>query len=43
MRNTSIGVLDSDLQSMSDPKYGLQIMRDDYNLENLIDELRETQ
>lgn len=30
-------------QQLSDPKYGLQLMSDDYNLENLIDELRETQ
>lgn len=27
---------------MSDPKYGLQLMSDDYILENLITELRET-
>ncbi|WP_444392692.1 DUF3791 domain-containing protein [Prevotella sp.] len=30
-------------QQLSDPKYGLQLMSDDYILENLIDELRETQ
>ncbi len=28
---------------LSDPKYGLQLMSDDYILENLIEELRETQ
>lgn len=27
-------------QQMSDPKYGLQLMSDDYVLEELIDELR---
>ena len=31
------------LFKMSDPKYGLQLMSDDYILENLIEELRETQ
>ena len=30
-------------QQLSDPKYGLQLMSDDYILENLIQELRETQ
>ena len=30
-------------QQRSDPKYGLQLMSDDYILENLIEELRETQ
>lgn len=30
-------------QHLSDPKYGLQLMSDDYILENLIEELRETQ
>ena len=30
-------------QKLSDPKYGLQLMSDDYILENLIEELRETQ
>lgn len=30
-------------QQLSDPKYGLQLMSDDYILENLIEELRETQ
>lgn len=29
-------------QQMSDPKYGLQLMSDDYIIENLIQELRET-
>lgn len=29
-------------QQMSDPKYGLQLMSDDYILEELINELRET-
>lgn len=29
-------------QHLSDPKYGLQLMSDDYILENLLDELRET-
>ena len=29
-------------QQLSDPKYGLQLMSDDYILENLIEELRET-
>lgn len=28
-------------QQMSDPKYGLQLMSDDYVLEELINELRE--
>ena len=28
-------------QQLSDPKYGLQLMSDDYILENLIEELRE--
>lgn len=27
---------------MSEPKYGLQLMRDDYIIEELIKELRET-
>lgn len=31
------------LGRMSDPKYGLQLMSDDYILENLIEELRKTQ
>ena len=30
-------------QQLSDSKYGLQLMSDDYILENLIEELRETQ
>lgn len=30
-------------QQLSDPKYGLQLMSDDYILENLIEEQRETQ
>lgn len=30
-------------QQLSDPKYGLQLMSDDYILEELIDELRESQ
>lgn len=30
-------------QNMSDPKSGLQLMSDDYILEDLIQELRETQ
>ena len=30
-------------QQLPDPKYGLQLMSDDYILENLIEELRETQ
>ena len=30
-------------QQLSDPKFGLQLMSDDYILENLIEELRETQ
>ena len=30
-------------EQMTDPKYGLQLMSDDYILEELIDELRETQ
>lgn len=29
-------------QQMSDPKYGLQLMSDDYIIEELIRELRET-
>ena len=29
-------------QQMSDPKYGLQLMSDDYIVEELINELRET-
>ena len=29
-------------QQMSDPKYGLQLMSDDYIVEELIKELRET-
>lgn len=29
-------------QLMSDPKYGLQLMSDDYIIEELINELRET-
>ncbi len=29
-------------QQMTDPKYGLQLMSDDYIIEELIDELRET-
>lgn len=29
-------------EQMTDPKYGLQLMSDDYILEELIDELRET-
>ena len=29
-------------QQLSDPKYGLQLMSDDYILENLIEELRDT-
>lgn len=29
-------------EQMSDPKYGLQLMSDDYVLEELIQELRET-
>ncbi|MDD5976794.1 MAG: DUF3791 domain-containing protein [Bacteroidales bacterium] len=29
-------------QHLSDPKYGLQVMSDDYILEELIDELRDT-
>lgn len=29
-------------QQMSDPKYGLQLMSDDYIIEELIKELRET-
>lgn len=29
-------------QQMNDPKYGLQLMSDDYILEELINELRET-
>ena len=31
------------LFKMSDSKYGLQLMSDDYILENLIEELRENQ
>lgn len=30
-------------QQLSDPKYGLQLMSDDYILEELIDELRNEQ
>lgn len=30
-------------QQLSEPKYGLQLMSDDYILENLLEELRETQ
>lgn len=30
-------------QQMTDPKYGLQLMSDDYIIEELIDELRENQ
>ena len=30
-------------EQMTDPKYGLQLMSDDYILEELIEELRETQ
>ena len=30
-------------EQMTDPKYGLQLMSDDYVLEELIEELRETQ
>ncbi|MBD5222525.1 MAG: DUF3791 domain-containing protein [Bacteroidales bacterium] len=30
-------------EQMEDPKYGLQLMSDDYILEELIEELRETQ
>ena len=30
-------------QQLSDPKYGLQLMSDDYILEELIEELREKQ
>ena len=30
-------------QQLSDPKYGSQLMSDDYILENLIEELKETQ
>ena len=30
-------------EQMTDPKYGMQLMRDDYILEELIAELRETQ
>lgn len=29
-------------EQMTDPKYGLQLMSDDYILENIIDELRES-
>ncbi len=29
-------------QQMSDPKYGLQLMSDDYIIEELIEELRDT-
>lgn len=29
-------------QQLSDPKYGLQLMSDDYILENLIEELRDS-
>ena len=35
-------IKDFRLFKMSDPKYGLQLMSDDYILENLIEELRET-
>ena len=31
------------VEEMSNQKYGLQLMSDDYILENLIEELRETQ
>ncbi len=30
-------------EQMTDPKYGLQLMSDDYILEDLVDELRENQ
>ncbi|MDE5822901.1 MAG: DUF3791 domain-containing protein [Paramuribaculum sp.] len=30
-------------EQMTDPKYGLQLMSEDYILEELIEELRETQ
>lgn len=30
-------------QQLTDPQYGLQLMSDDYILENLLEELRETQ
>ena len=30
-------------EQITDPKYGLQLMSDDYILEELIEELRETQ
>jgi len=30
-------------QQLSDPKYGLQLMSDGYIIENLIEELRNTQ
>jgi len=30
-------------EQMTDPKYGLRLMSDDYILEELIEELRETQ
>jgi len=30
-------------EQMTDPKYGLQLMSDDYIIEELIEELRETQ
>ena len=44
MKVTVIKVIkDFQLFKMSDPKYGLQLMSDDYILENLIEELRETQ
>ena len=36
-------IKDFRLFKMSDPKYGLQLMSDDYILENLIEELKETQ
>ena len=36
-------IKDFRLFKMSDPKYGLQLMSDDYILEKLIEELRETQ
>ena len=44
LRSRSIKVIkDFRLFKMSDPKYGLQLMSDDYILEKLIEELRETQ
>ena len=30
-------------QQLTDPQYGLQLMNDDYILENLLEELRKTQ